>query len=481
MKNPPSLPLPSLLLLPALLAPLALGGACKQTLPTPDLGNLYSRAATYHGLERHPVVLIPGILGSTLHQRETERVVWGAFGGDAADPGDAADARLISLPMELGVPLAQLSDDVYASGALDKLRIRLFGLPFQAEAYFRILGALGVGGYRDQLIGMSGAIDYGDDHFTCFQFPYDWRRDISEAAAELDAFLEEQEEYVRTEYGTRYAHSGEPVRFDVVAHSMGGMVLRYYLRYGAAPLPEDGSLPELTWAGAARVRRAVLVGTPNAGSIKVFGELLHGADYTVQKYAPSILSTMPALYQLMPRVRHDAYVSSDDPGERVDPFDVALWARHGWGLADPKEDKVLRALLPDLATPEARREVALDHLDKCLRRAEQLHRALDLAAEPPPGLELFLAVGDAHETAQGVAIDPRSGSYEIIRYAPGDGTVVRTSALLDERVGSEWRPHVISPIAWDRVQFFFDDHLGLTKDPAFIDNLLFWLLEEPPS
>ena len=63
--------------------------------------------------------------------------------------------------------------------------------------------------------------------------------------------------------------------------------------------------------------------------------------------------------------------------------------------------------------------------------------------------------------------------------APGDGTVLRSSALLDERVGGTWMPHLVTPIDWSRVTFLFTDHLGLTKDPAFADNVLYMLLEEP--
>jgi len=29
------------------------------------------------------------------------------------------------------------------------------------------------------------------------------------------------------------------------------------------------------------------------------------------------------------------------------------------------------------------------------------------------------------------------------------------------------------------VFFLFDDHLGITKDPTFVDNLLYFLLESP--
>jgi hypothetical protein len=57
--------------------------------------------------------------------------------------------------------------------------------------------------------------------------------------------------------------------------------------------------------------------------------------------------------------------------------------------------------------------------------------------------------------------------------------VLRTSALLDERVGQEWRPRLDSPIRWERVLFFFDDHLGLTMNPGFMVNLLYQLPEEP--
>ena len=63
--------------------------------------------------------------------------------------------------------------------------------------------------------------------------------------------------------------------------------------------------------------------------------------------------------------------------------------------------------------------------------------------------------------------------------APGDGTVLRTSAVLDERVGGHWQPRLKTPIGWRHVQFLFTDHLGMTADPAFSDNVLYILLEGP--
>ena len=58
-------------------------------------------------------------------------------------------------------------------------------------------------------------------------------------------------------------------------------------------------------------------------------------------------------------------------------------------------------------------------------------------------------------------------------------SVLRSSALLDERVGQEWTPFVKTPIAWSQVHFLSRDHLGITKDPQFADNVLYLLLDSP--
>ena len=34
-------------------------------------------------------------------------------------------------------------------------------------------------------------------------------------------------------------------------------------------------------------------------------------------------------------------------------------------------------------------------------------------------------------------------------------------------------------IPWSQVMFFNADHMGITEDPSFADNLLYFLLERP--
>lgn len=459
--------------------------ACS-SVRSPDLGHIYDRAARYHDAKRNPVIVIPGVLGSRLVSGQDGTVAWGAFGGGAANPEKASGARLVALPMRRDAALRELTDEVVTDGSLDRIELNLFGLPISLNAYAQILGSLGAGGYRDETLGSKGAIDYGDDHYTCFQFDYDWRRDIAENAQRFGEFIKAKRTFVQAQVKDRFGIEDAEVRFDVVAHSMGGLVARYYLRYGERDPDEVNIDSPPAWDGAADIDRLIMVGTPNGGSTKALEQLVGGAKFAsiLPKYEPAVLGTMPALYEMLPRNRQRAVVKEGAPAdaEPIDLYDVNVWVRNGWGLADTAQDRVLRQLLPEAADADERRDIALDHLAKCLRRAKRFNALMDRRAAPPSGTTLFLLAGDAIDTPSRLAISKSDHHTYPVGTAPGDGTVTRASALLDERVGrsdAEWRPRLDSPIAWKQVTFLFRDHLGLTTDPMFTDNVLFTLLESP--
>lgn len=457
----------------------------------PDLERIYGVAAREIGEARTPVIVIPGILGSKLEDRDSGGQVWGALTYNAAKVADADREdpfRLIALPIAEGVPLERLTDRVTATEALDSLEVDVafFVRGLRIAAYRDILGTLGVGRYVDETLlragndetgFFEGEVDYAGLHSTCFQHAYDWRRDIAEAAALLDDHISYAQESVRAARGLG---ADEPVRVDVVAHSMGGLVLRYYLRYGVQPLRDDGVAPELTWAGAQHVRNAVLVGTPNAGSVHALRQLVEGFDTRPvgPNYQPALLGTFPAIYQLLPRARHAHVIDADGRPVAID--DPATWERYGWGLADPAQDRFVRWLLPEVEDAADRRRIAIDHIAKSLRRASALHAALDAtpATPPPPWLRLHLFAGDATDTPAVLRVDDR-GRLSVAESLPGDGTVTRVAALMDERIAGAWTPGVRSPILWHRVQFIPAEHLAMTRHPSFSNNLLYLLLEEP--
>ncbi|MBX2850377.1 MAG: hypothetical protein KTR15_01375 [Phycisphaeraceae bacterium] len=452
--------------------------ACRSE-PRPDLGAIYDEPAQKIGAQRNPVIVIPGILGSRLEEPGMKTPVWGAFTYGAADPDYPDGARLVALPMEMGKPLSELKDTVVPTTVLDSVEIdvALLVRGLEIDAYDEIIKTLAAGSYRDETIelAMSGPVNQGE-HFTCFQYAYDWRRDISEQAVIL---------HERVLHAQRSAQEGfkldAPPKIDIVAHSMGGLVLRYYLRYGTQPLPEDGSLPELNWAGAKHVERAIIIGTPSAGSVLSLTQLVEGVNYVgliTPTYRPAVLGSMPSIYQLLPRVRHQRVVD-EQTGEPIDFLDAEVWKQYGWGLADPDDARTRRWLLPDTKDAAERDAIAYEHLQKCLARAKQTFEALDRPADSKPEhLRMVLYAGDVDATADVISVSAE-GKLKIKSTAPGDGTVTRASTLMDERVGNAYQPRVQSPIRWDHVQFIPADHIGLTSDPSFSNNVLYELLERP--
>src|SRR6185295_10203052 len=112
-----------------------------------------------------------------------------------------------------------------------------------------------------------------------------WRRDLVESARRLGEWLD-----------ARAEAAGDPdLRFSVIGHSMGALVARYYLRYGTA---EPGPDAEVTWAGARRIRRLVLVAPPNGGSIGALDAVLSGSrvGFSNTTLAASVVARMPAIY-----------------------------------------------------------------------------------------------------------------------------------------------------------------------------------------
>ena len=448
----------------------------------PNLGGLYTDLAKVEDPDRNPVIVIPGVLGSTLVDSNSGIVAWGEIGRGLENPKKEEEIRRIALPMQEGKTFQELKDNLVAENALESIKITIYGVTVEVNTYSDILKSLGVGGFRNEDYGETKKVDYGNRHYTSFQFAYDWRRDLVEAAKRLHAYILEKRAYVQKEIAERHGIENKDVKFNIIAHSMGGLVVRYYLRYGTADLPDDGSLPPLTWEGCRYINKVILIGTPNGGSIDSFRQLVEGTHLApgLPSFDAAILGTMPAVYQLLPRKRHGHLISlNGDSEEFMDPYDPDLWIKRGWGLAGPDRDSTLQILLPEIKDRETRFRIALDHLRKSLKRAKSFAEALDVPASPPRGTSINLIAGDAVDTTDVIKINKDNGTLETYKTGPGDGHVLRSSALMDERLGSALKGRLITPIYWSSVLFLFSDHLGLTKDPVFTDNILYTLLEQP--
>lgn len=452
--------------------------ACGEEPRAPDLSQLYVNAAGIESQQRRPVISIPGTVGSKLIVRDTGEAIWGGDDGLSIDPEVPENMRKIALPFSKGdEPLSELRDNIKTNGVLRVAKASIFGTILEVDVYQGVISTLIAGGF-DFRETRQQEIDEREINLDSFEFPYDWRRDIVEAAQELDDFITRKSDQV---FETRQKVFGDEARrpkFDLVAHSMGGLVARYYLMYGAADLPKDGSLPELTWAGAKKINTVVFIAPPNSGSILSFENLVNGKSFGPLQpfYEPALLGTQISVYQLFPRTRHKR-VTVEGSEEPVDIFNVENWDKNGWGVLNPEQDKVLEILMPKEPDAVARRARAKLHLKKILARSEQFQRALDRPASLPEELEAYLVVGGGYQTPAAGEYQPESGRLEISKLEEGDGVVLRASSLLDERQDGEYTFGLRAPVRFKRVLLLPEEHVDITKSPVFGDNLLYWLLE----
>lgn len=443
----------------------------------PLYGSIAKKSIAYEGVERNPVIVIHGFLGARLQDTKTGQLIWGEFTGMELLKGFSNDQlKGISLPMEIGKPLKDLKTNIRPVSILNRVDIKILGMRYNMEAYDKMLEIIADSGYVPE----DKELPAGKNFFSLFVFYYDWRRDLPENAARLHDFILQKREYMQAQYKKCYGVDNYDVQFDIVAHSMGGLLSRYYLQYGDQDLPEDGSMPVLDWRGSKCIDKLVIVATPNAGYLDTFVELQNGLQLASNApvYPPGVIGTFPTYYQMLPLVNTRSLIYKDDPaGKAIDIFAPEIWKKFKWGLASPKQDEVLKILLPDAKTAEERHAIAIDHLEKCLKRARQFTDAMRVEALPPDDVALYLFLGDAVPTRRTLEVDRNTGAFEVTSYEPGDGKVLATSARMDDREGRDWKPFAGSPIKWQIVMHIFAAHMGITKSQEFADNVSYYLLE----
>ena len=446
------------------------------------LGPIEKKEFSYQGPHRNPIIIVHGFLGSNLINKKTGQNYWGKFRG--ANAFGVSDSRIrgLAIPMELGKPLKDLNDDTVPNGTLDTVTVKILGMTFKENAYLNLVNVLQSGGFQAE----GQPLGPGKTYNTLFQFAYDWRRDLQWNAVKLHKFVLEKRKYMQEQYKIMYGMKDYDVQFDLMGHSMGGLVSRYYLRYGTANLPPEGQKPNITWAGSKYIDRLIILGTPNAGYLDTILEMT-GVVATEPPLPPALLGTWPTYYQMMPTPSRRSVVYADDKTKAVDMFDFNVWLKMKWGLANPKYAETLKILLPHIKNDSERRRIAFDHLKKCLKRAKRFIEVMEIKAQPPEDVKLYLVLGNAVRTTRRAMVDPKTGELTVsddpdddcYGYAPGDGKVTESSALFDERAGQTWTPYFHSPISWKTMIQLRAAHMGITTDPAFKDNVLFLLNAVP--
>jgi pimeloyl-ACP methyl ester carboxylesterase len=446
--------------------------ACISARRTPNLEHIFASARARSG--KRPVIVIPGILGTELINPKTGETVWpSAF-------------RTSQEGLPISANLEANRDDLVPGKILET--VRLARLVPEIYVYRDLLDALRrFAGYREGNWQNPGA---DGDRDTFYVFPYDWRRDNVANARLLVQHIQRLKEQLQR----------PDLKFNIVAHSMGGLIARYAAMYGDADLPPDGVAIRPTWQGAAHISKIVMIGTPNEGSSDAFATIIEGYSITeglrrrvplLNKLTAADAVRTPSVFQLMPHRDAAKFLDENLQPIDVDLYDATVWKRYGWSALDSAEFR--RQYNGNVEEIDA-------YLAATLKRARRFHESLDAMEGSESPVVLLAIGGDCEETLSAPVIlrdekknrwltltRPRefrtSAGVKISKqkvtdamYAPGDGRVTRASLLGENLIKSRDR---VTGFTLSRYAVFGCDlHGQLPRNKSLQDNALTAIVSE---
>ncbi len=216
---------------------------------------------------RDLIIVLPGITGSVLEKDGSQ--LWGP---SWTTIGRSVLTRALDqLRVEDDDPEADdLGDGIRATGVIPTAHL--------------VPGLVKIDGYSalsrvvtDTFEVVRGEVA-GDRPANFVPFPYDWRRDVRAVARQLDRFVRRALPAWRDYSGARDA------KVVVLAHSMGGLVARYWIE---------------VLGGVRDCRALVTLGTPHRGSVQALDYLVNGYRKLVVDLT-AVMRSLTPVHQLLP-------------------------------------------------------------------------------------------------------------------------------------------------------------------------------------
>jgi pimeloyl-ACP methyl ester carboxylesterase len=411
------------------------------------------------------VIIIHGLTGSTLVDAKTGKQFW---------PGSIGALAFSNFRQ-----LAQMStEDREGEGLVPgDLMYDVAGVDFYGEL-LETLTKVG------RMVRSVPGQPVGAQRRRFYVLAYDWRKDNLVAVRKLHAMIEQ----VRRDYG-------DPnLRVDIIAHSNGGLITNYYLRYGPNDLPTEG--PFQPWdEGDKRIRRVVMLGTPTLGAVTSLERLVYGTRVGLRTIPEEVMGTFATPFVALPHPLTQPILDESGRPLHIDIYDIATWRDRHWGVFSPVVEERVRA---SMATPEegARALADLQALfAHNLARGARMQAALS-APLPPLQVQIATFGGDCEVTpghavmlsdANGGRLVFRPGQlpggskrrgldFNALMLEPGDGLVPRSSQTARLPVGVDAQRDNFHALPIRGSFFLCESHGRLTHNLHFQDNLLYFLL-----
>ncbi len=437
--------------------------ACS-SIPQPDLKRLYSNSFQYPS--DNPVIVLHGAFGSQLRDKQTLEDRW---------PGGAASILF--------------SDFDYIGLSFDPETLEI--LPSNLEAYKIADSFIGTDFYGKLISTLQEAGSYTrtkvgnpitDRKRRFYVFVYDWRQDNVASAQKLGEFIEQ----IRIDYNR------PDLKVDIVAHSMGGLIARYFIRYGDKDVLNSNDFPA-TNLGASKVRKVILVGTPNLGSVDALNNIIRGLPIGIGNIPSEVLISMPSGFQLLPHPLNTWLVTNDGKMLDRDLFDINLWRSFQWSIFDPNVRQRIQQQFTNTEEAQNYLKNLERYFEKYLERGRRFVWSLTVALPFKP-LDYIMLGGDCHNTPARILVEEVNGisevrlfpdevknklsevDYEKLMLEPGDGTVTKASLLARTLLDPSSPRPTFDYFPLDYSIIFCEKHSQLTGNLNLQNNLLHILL-----
>lgn len=340
---------------------------------------LFVLSISLYAQGRNPIILIPGLTGSELKHKVTGEKVW----------FKALKPKSEDLRLPISTSIDKMQDDLIPGDIIREVKIGVFPA---ADVYGGFIRAMEMrAGYHEES-WKDPSVD--GDRDAIYVFAYDWRLDNVANAQRL----------VRDVEALKRKLKRPDLKFDIVAHSMGGIISRYAAMYGDAELATGNRKPVPTWAGAKLFDRVILLGTPNEGAVSSLGSMLNG--YTmgglridlpfIQDSSKFTVFTIPSAYQLLPAPGTFRAFDEKLKPISIDLYDPKMWSKYGWNAIED-EDFAGQFML-------AEQKIATAYFTAALERAKRLHGALAASNGKVGGVSMYLVGSDCKTALDGVVL-----------------------------------------------------------------------------
>jgi len=318
------------------------------------------------------IIVVPGYYGTRLVRSSDQQLVWIS----------ASEALFGNQPLTLPVQGLQLVNaiDLRPDSILD--RVQVVPYVYAIDVYGSLIETL-----RSETHGDTDVIS----------FTYDWRRDLMDSVRRLDVMIQQ----------LRAKGIDE---ISVVAHSLGGLIVSYYLRYGTQ---EIASAVE-TWEGAGNIRTVIMAGVPFLGVMNSLRNMNFGVSvkFNTSMLTSEAYSSFPSSYYTLPLLATDRLLSPTLESLNHMIRNPDNWKQSGWGLRNNSQD-----LPAEIIT---RRD---EYMSYWLRRSQQfleLLRAPLTAATPHAPRLLYIYAKGTPTLANGIWIRKNRQGQESLYFNNGN-------------------------------------------------------------